>query len=499
MAQDGRVPTRTRRATALLGVALLAALVGVVGGPTHPAAAAPAVTVSPSGGLAQGHPVTVEMTGLAPSTQHLVHQCGETVCQQIPSPPPTPFMAGNSTVGSSDAAGALSVRLQVDRTFTVGATEVDCTTEACRVDVRSLRGGTIALVGSAPLAFTASGEHAWPQASLALARTTDLIGGQRVGATGSGYDWWSGAVYWSYGGTSTAAVEMCRAVAAPTAADCGAPERTFDAWSTGGGDVVSAPGPGSDASIRVRRHLTLASGPWDCARQGCTVALTQGGNPVSNRVRVRFAPEWAPWSNADHFIAQAVGGVAGRRLAPGAHASLKAALAARTTTGSQALVDASAGSAHDATIGELTRIYRAVFGRQVDEGGLGYWLVEHGRGKSLVTIARTFGRTAEFRAQYDGLTDGQVVDLVYPRTLGRAPTASEATYWEGRLAAGMSRADLVYSFARTPELRARRATEARAVIISWTVAQHVWPGWGPVEVARHALATVPPPPIVAPA
>ncbi len=481
-------------ATALC-VVLVATVAFVVAGPVAPAAAAPNLTVSPSTALAAGHPVTVSGTGLAPSRIHFVLQCGEEVCQRVTSPPPNVFVAPNSTIATSTASGGLVVQMQVERTFEAGGQTVDCTLEACRIDVLEWPGsGQPSTVGSVGLGFTASGEYQWPPSTLTLSRTTDLVGGQWVDASGSGYDWWNGTVYWGHGGTGTAAVEMCRAVPDPTPADCETPERTFDTWASGAGAVVTVPMAGADASVRVRRHLALASGPWDCARQGCTLALNQGGNPVSNRVRVRFAPEWAPWPGPDRFLDEAVAAVAGRPVPGAERAPLKAALGARTTTGAQALVDAATTSRLDAQVGEVARLYRAFFGRRVDDGGLRYWLEEHrSRGRSLVEIARTFGRTPEFRGQYDHLDDASVVALVYQRTLGRSPASNEVAYWVGRLAGGLSRPDLVYSFARSPELRARLAPEVQGLLISWPLLGRV-PTWGsPLEVAQQVLAEVTPP------
>ncbi len=83
--------------------------------------------------------------------------------------------------------------------------------------------------------------------------------------------------------------------------------------------------------------------------------------------------------------------------------------------------------------------------------------------------------------------------LVYQRTLGRSPASSEVAYWVGRLGGGLSRPDLVYSFARSPELRARLAPEVQGLLISWPLLGTV-PTWGsPLEVAQQVLAEVTPP------
>jgi hypothetical protein len=200
-------------------------------------------------------------------------------------------------------------------------------------------------------------------------------------------------------------------------------------------------------------------------------------------VPLEFTPEWAPWPDVDRFIAEAVEPVRGAPLAPTARAEVAAALTAHTLRGNAAIVQAAAaGTPGDATVGEVARLYRAFFGRRVETGGLGYWSGRLQAGDPVTSVARAFGGTAEFRAQYDGLGNAEVVTRAYANTLGRAPDPGGAAYWTDRLDRGLARWALILHFARSAEFRAREANRVAVTRITWGLLGRAP---GPVELTLN--------------
>ncbi len=456
----------TATAVAAAMVALAGLLVAAV-----PAGAdeGPTLTVSPATGVLDRQPISVSGTGLPPGTFILV-QCAGDVCSAAPSPPPTPTYPVNSEVVTVAADGTFDATVRIDRQMpgAPSCLEVTCT----------VRGVSVAnfqrTYTSGPIEVAATGTYRWPQATLTAA-SRPVVDRGTVAVRGSGYDPRVGSVFYRTRGLAN--TEVCRAVAAPTAADCVVSESSFESLFDMG---MIATGAGTvDGEVRVVRHLALPSGRWDCARQGCTLALTQSGDPVSNRVPLTWAPEWAPYASVDAFLDQVVTPVLGRAPTPAGRARLRAGLVARTTTAVDAVREVAASSVRDADVGEVVRIYRAFFDRNVETGGLRYWVQRVRAGMTPLQMARSFGGTPEFRARYAGLGNAEAVTVTYRAALGREPSAADVAYWRGRLDAGMSRADMVYSFARTPELR-RRTARATQVAIVTLVLRNVAPTTGEV-------------------
>ncbi|MEL6985798.1 MAG: DUF4214 domain-containing protein, partial [Actinomycetota bacterium] len=69
-------------------------------------------------------------------------------------------------------------------------------------------------------------------------------------------------------------------------------------------------------------------------------------------------------------------------------------------------------AATDSAEAQVTRLYRAVFLRDPDAGGLAYWSDQARQGVSLDTIAGAFVQSGEFAARYGSLNDAAFVDLV---------------------------------------------------------------------------------------
>ncbi len=101
----------------------------------------------------------------------------------------------------------------------------------------------------------------------------------------------------------------------------------------------------------------------------------------------------------------------------------------------------------------VIRLYQAVFNRQPDVDGVVYWIEQYDSGEwSTRRIANFFATGDEFRSLYgDDTTDEEFVDAVYPNVLGRQPDAEGAAFWNGYLADGNGRAELILLISNAPE------------------------------------------------
>ncbi|MBA5638400.1 DUF4214 domain-containing protein [Duganella sp. LX20W] len=113
--------------------------------------------------------------------------------------------------------------------------------------------------------------------------------------------------------------------------------------------------------------------------------------------------------------------------------------------------------AHNAAVAEL---YVAALGRLPDLRGLEYWETLLGGGSALTDIAASFIASQEFQLRFPaaaspadlgGAADQAFVTALYQNVLHRAPDAGGLHYWLDRLANGGSRADVLVSFALSPE------------------------------------------------
>lgn len=465
------------------------------------------LSVSPATELLDGHRVDVAGSGFTPGGgQILVTQCGPgpalTDCA-LPRQGSRVYLPPNvALLGSVGEDGSLATDLLLERTISAER-EVDCVAEACSVRAYflvDLIQGVDEPLATTPVSFAPSGAYQWPQATLSVSQSTGVRDGQEVQVTGAGYSRW---VLFSPAFSAIAPVETCRAVADPDPeADCvqGWP-RFFHSVDDFRREYIPVVGGEVDGAVTLRRWLDLPSGEWDCAVGGCTVALSQSRNPVSNRVALSFGPEWLPYASADAFVDAAYGQMIGTTLAPSDRSRLITALTSRGTTGAQAIVDATAfpgyqptipADRHDQVVADVTRTYVAFFGRRPDTPGLAYWVGRRETGTSAGQVARLFGGTPEFEATYAGLTDEQVVERAYRRILGRASDPEGRSYWLGQLAAGMTRDRMVHIMSAVPEHRARHDAHARIEVITFGLKGRAATAteWAstPLAVARAVLA-----------
>jgi secreted trypsin-like serine protease len=154
------------------------------------------------------------------------------------------------------------------------------------------------------------------------------------------------------------------------------------------------------------------------------------------------------------------------------------------------------GATFRARAGGVIRLYRAIFLREPDSGGLTYWMGEANRGVSLKRIADQMVRAPEFTTLYGALDDGGFVDLVYDNVLDRAPSTGDRDYWVGELAAGRrTRGQVMVGFSESAEYRTLTDPSSRVTAAFWALLRRVpsdaetvqWTGRPTAEVVRFLL------------
>ena len=95
----------------------------------------------------------------------------------------------------------------------------------------------------------------------------------------------------------------------------------------------------------------------------------------------------------------------------------------------------------------------AVFSRQPDGAGQGYWVAQHQGGATLQTIAKMFVTSPEFRETYDDLDDDEFLTVLYRNVMDREPDAGGLAYWQGLMDSGLSRAEVTLWFAESAEFQ----------------------------------------------
>jgi Tol biopolymer transport system component len=113
----------------------------------------------------------------------------------------------------------------------------------------------------------------------------------------------------------------------------------------------------------------------------------------------------------------------------------------------------------------VMRLYLAVFLRAPDTGGLNYWVDQYTKGKALATIAEAFARSSEFVHRYGSLTNDQFVTLVYQNVLGRDPDSGGRTYWNQRLASGLTRGGMMVGFSESSEYKRVTGPEIDTLLV----------------------------------
>ncbi len=445
--------------------------------PTGPsgAQASPTLTVDPATGLRWGQPVTVSGAGFTAGAAVALRQCADATTDDCDRWVPTDDAGGNDQV-VADQDGSFSLTMAFDAVVRDDdLLEVPCSAEGCTL--QASEGADVRVV----LTLDLVGEpYVWPEAPLTVGAPEKLVvdahapdptmrTGEVVSVSAVGLDpfhrmpWGPEApgVPGDYG--PYAAIEVCRATPAPTGQECtilGNRSRTLAPAF----DPSVADDGTSEAEVVVPPVVQTPSGPLDCVADGCTLALTQGGNPRTDRVPLDWVDEWWPWPSVADAAREVLSSLTGTTPSATQVASFATELDARRTLVG-ALVTYLAVGGRPA-VGDVTRLYLAYFDRLPDPDGLGYWLERLEGGDSPSTISRAFSVTSEYRTKVAGLSDAELVDATYDLVLHRAPDPDGRAYWVARLGAGLPRWRLVLLFAQLSEGRALSADQVAATSIT---------------------------------
>lgn len=448
---------RRGRMTAALA-AVLVAVVGTLALAAAPAAAAVAITVTPSTGLLEGHVVDVEVTGLTPGSAYVVSPCenrrdwGPCAAYGTDTPESTPHYEYAVVFATADEAGEISARVKLWR-------RDSCETGPC--SMRAFAAGSEDVLASTALVFAPTGRYQWPEPEVTVSGPSVLLEGSEVTVSATGLDPWSPNAT-----DAEADVRICRDDEVLEPEDCAAISELDDEGDEVALEIAVADDGSGSVTFDLPRHIRVFDQPendmdYDCARQGCVLAVTQRdpvpddhGGPFGASDPLVYGPEWAPWPSPSAFVDGALARLQCLPVTGDQRTLILDALQTREYTASQLIAyDATGPYCTRDDIGEVVRLYVGFFGRLPETGGLAYW---HGRLKAGVTptaVARAFAKSPEFRAMYGSVPNGTVVDRAYENTLGRAPDAAGRAYWVQRLDQGMARSTLLHHFTRSPELR----------------------------------------------
>lgn len=106
-------------------------------------------------------------------------------------------------------------------------------------------------------------------------------------------------------------------------------------------------------------------------------------------------------------------------------------------------------------VAQVMRLYQAALGRQPDMVGREDWTDRLMHGTALSTLAEGFLSSQEFLARFGQPDNAGFITRAYQQALGRDPDAAGLSFWQGKLAGGMSRAEMLVGFSESNENRGR--------------------------------------------
>lgn len=186
------------------------------------------------------------------------------------------------------------------------------------------------------------------------------------------------------------------------------------------------------------------------------------------------APPWAPFASADAFTRQQFLDLAGRAPTPAELTAWGDDLEAEAVSAVELVESLRTAAYWDGTLGPIVRLYRAVYRRDPETGGLIYWEGElRSRRQTINRMAEVVARGAEFRALYGNLSDTAFVTKVYELVLERPPTQTDLAYWTGELRRGQGRGKMVLLFSGSAEYRQRSADRVAAILVRYGMLRQV--------------------------
>lgn len=122
----------------------------------------------------------------------------------------------------------------------------------------------------------------------------------------------------------------------------------------------------------------------------------------------------------------------------------------------------------------VSRLYLAAFKRIPDISGLQFWQSVLMNGGTIAQVAQIFTQTAEFASLYGTtLSSSQFLDILYSNVLSRAADSDGKNYWLQQLAGGMSKGDILNSFAQSAENQAITVFKVKATLLYAVLADRV--------------------------
>lgn len=157
-----------------------------------------------------------------------------------------------------------------------------------------------------------------------------------------------------------------------------------------------------------------------------------------------------PFTNAPWFVRKQMSDIAGAKATTQQVDAVMQQLIDGTTPG-QFIAGLQVARGQATQRAALIRLYRAVFLRPPDTGGLRYWEGRMAGGTRLQQVAATLVASSEFQRRYGSLPNDVFVDQIYQNVLGRHPDPGGRAYWIRKLSSGTSRGVLVAQFAQSGE------------------------------------------------
>lgn len=126
-----------------------------------------------------------------------------------------------------------------------------------------------------------------------------------------------------------------------------------------------------------------------------------------------------------------------------------------TLRGVERLLFQDGGLALDPIAAQAYRLYQAAFGRQPDEGGLGFWLAQLDKGMAMATVAQYFLASDESVTLYGAHpSNRQLVTAFYQNVLHREPDQVGYDFWVKAMDAGYAADQVLRDFAESAENQA---------------------------------------------
>ena len=101
--------------------------------------------------------------------------------------------------------------------------------------------------------------------------------------------------------------------------------------------------------------------------------------------------------------------------------------------------------------GQAYRLYTAAFNRTPDSAGLGFQVNSLDTGAQLQDVAQGFVTSTEFSTKYGPLDNTGFVTQLYANVLHRGPDAGGLAWFQGTMAAGETRAQVLVDFSESKE------------------------------------------------